>query len=70
MMIKLTKLLSPGKDKIYPPWQGMQYMHNMYAGKCKFAEINNDHYPLKFTSAKELLSKFLAGEIEVYQPKG
>ena len=67
-MITLTKLTAPGKGKVYPSWQGMQYMHNMYVGECKFKTLDNQRYPIRFTSAKELLSRFLAGEIKAYEP--
>ncbi|MBN2242273.1 MAG: hypothetical protein JW793_06245 [Acidobacteria bacterium] len=65
-MIKLTRLAVPGKGKTYPPWQGMQYMHGMYAGKCKLPDLDNSRYPIRFTAAKELLSGFLAGQVETY----
>ncbi len=54
-IIKITKFLSPETDELYPPWQGMQYMHNMYSGIAKFDRIDNERYPLKWTTAKDLL---------------
>lgn len=65
-MITMTKLTTPDKGKTYPPWQGMQYMHTIYKGDCKFKHLDNDRYPMEFTSAKELLQKFLNGDVVVY----
>jgi len=68
LMINLTKRTTPDKGKIYPPWQGMQYMYSMYKGECKFKKLDNDRYPVAFTSAKVLLGDFLAGRITKYLP--
>ncbi len=59
VLIKMTKTFTPDKGEIYPPWQGMQYMHNMYSGKPKFLSLDNDRYPMKWTQARNLLSDFL-----------
>ncbi len=58
-IIGLTKLLTKETNELYPPWQGMQYMHNMYSGVAKFDKIDNDRYQMKWVTAKELLSQFL-----------
>ncbi len=58
-MIGLTRALTPTSDEIYPAWQGMQYMHNMYAGIAKFASVDNDRYPMRWTSARQVLTQFL-----------
>jgi nucleoside-diphosphate-sugar epimerase len=69
-MIGMTKFFTPGAGKKYPPWQGMQYMHSMYSGQCKFERLDNQRYPMKFTDAKTYLKEFLAGKIPKYQLKG
>jgi nucleoside-diphosphate-sugar epimerase len=58
-LIAMTKLCVPGGDEIYPPWQGMQYMHNMYLGKCKFTALDHARYPMKFTTVRQVLSAHL-----------
>jgi NmrA-like family len=58
-IIGLTKLLTNKTDALYPPWQGMQYMHNMYSGVAKFDKVDNDRYKMKWVTAKELLGQFL-----------
>lgn len=57
-IIGLTKLLSKETNELYPPWQGMQYMHNMYSGVAKLDKVDNDRYDMKWTTAKELLGQF------------
>jgi nucleoside-diphosphate-sugar epimerase len=58
-IIGLTKLMSKETNELYPPWQGMQYMHNMYSGVAKFDKIDNDRYKMKWTTTKELIGNFL-----------
>lgn len=58
-MIWLTRAFSPSRDDIYPPWQGMQYMHNMYAGFAKFPSLDNDRYPMRWTNAREVVARHL-----------
>jgi hypothetical protein len=31
-MINVMRLAMPAKDETYPPWQGMQYLHDMFSG--------------------------------------
>ncbi len=69
-MIGMTKFFSPSVRRKYPPWQGMQYMHSMYAGQCKFERLDNQRYPMKFTNARTYLDGFLQGKISRYQLKG
>lgn len=69
-MIGMTKFFSPGVGKKYPPWQGMQYMHSMYSGLCKFERLDNQRYPMKFTDARTYLKGFLEGRVSKYQLKG
>ena len=43
-LIKLMQVLMPAKDEVFPPWQGMQYLHNMFEGRVKFTRLDNDRY--------------------------
>ena len=57
MLIKVARMLAPGEKEIFPAWQGMQYMHNMFDGRAKLEPLDNERYPdIKWTSAKELLA--------------
>ena len=56
-LIKLARAVSPQKDAVYPPWQGMQYMHNMFSGRAKLEPLDNDRYPgLRWTTVREVLA--------------
>ena len=56
-IIKLARVIEPGKDKLYPAWQGMQYMRNMIDGRAIIKTLDNNRYPtMKWTSAKDVLA--------------
>jgi len=60
IMIKIARTVAPGKEDLYPAWQGMQYMHNMMKGKTIFMNLDNNRYPdLQWTPVKEVLSAHL-----------
>jgi nucleoside-diphosphate-sugar epimerase len=57
LMIRITRRLAPAPREVFPPWQGMQYLHNMFTGLPKFTTLDNDRYPdLKWTSVREVLA--------------
>jgi nucleoside-diphosphate-sugar epimerase len=57
LMIKVTRRLAPAPTDVFPPWQGMQYLHNMFTGLPKLAPLDNDRYPdIRWTKVQELLS--------------
>jgi len=57
LMIRITRRLAPAPKEVFPPWQGMQYLHNMFTGQPKLAPLDNDRYPdLRWTSVQELLA--------------
>jgi hypothetical protein len=56
-LIKFARIVAPGEKELYPVWQGMQYMRNMFDGRAKLEPLDNERYPdIKWTSAKELLA--------------
>ena len=56
-MIKVTKALMPASNDVFPPWQGMQYLHNMFTGLPKLAPLDNARYPdIRWTSVREVLA--------------
>jgi nucleoside-diphosphate-sugar epimerase len=56
-LIKLTRTLAPGEKELYPAWQGMQYMRNMFDGRAKLEPLDNDRYPrIRWTTARDVLS--------------
>jgi nucleoside-diphosphate-sugar epimerase len=57
LLIKVTRRLAPAPNDVFPPWQGMQYLHNMFTGLPKLAPLDNDRYPdIRWTKVQELLS--------------
>jgi uncharacterized protein YbjT (DUF2867 family) len=60
-MIKVMRTLMPAPRNTFPPWQGMQYMHNMFEGKAVLKPLDNARYPnLKWTQVREVLSAHVA----------
>jgi nucleoside-diphosphate-sugar epimerase len=56
-MIKVARTFAPGEKEIYPAWQGMQYMRNMFDGRATLEPIDNDRYPgIRWTTARDVLS--------------
>ena len=62
VLVALTKTFTPASGALYPPWQGMQYMRNMYSGLPKFPAVDNDRYPMVWTSARDVLARHLAAK--------
>jgi nucleoside-diphosphate-sugar epimerase len=59
-VIRVARFVAPGRDTLYPPWQGMQYMRDMYAGEAKLEPLDNERYPMKWTKVEDLLREALA----------
>lgn len=56
-LIKVTRFLFPQENNVFPAWQGMQYLHNMFSGLAKLTPLDNDRYPdIRWTTAQEFLS--------------
>ncbi|TEY85107.1 hypothetical protein BOTCAL_0017g00200 [Botryotinia calthae] len=58
-IISVLKFVIGGEDtKIMPPWQGIQYMENIFSGKGKLDPLDNDRYPdLKWTTVEKALTE-------------
>jgi nucleoside-diphosphate-sugar epimerase len=57
LLIRFTRLVAPGKGELFPAWQGMQYMRDMFDGRAKLAPLDNDRYPgMRWTTARDVLS--------------
>lgn len=56
-VIKVTKALMPANDDVFPPWQGMQYLHNMFTGLPKLEPLDNARYPeIRWTKVQQVLA--------------
>lgn len=52
-----TKALLPAPNEVFPPWQGMQYLHNMFSGLPKLNPLDNARYPdIRWTPVREMLA--------------
>jgi hypothetical protein len=57
LLIKFTRAMMPTTDELYPPWQGMQYMHNMFEGKALPERLDNDRYGSRtWTTTRDVLA--------------
>ena len=57
-IIRVARTLFPARDALYPPWQGMQYLENMFSGRTKLLPIDNGRYPgIHWTSVQDFLRK-------------
>jgi nucleoside-diphosphate-sugar epimerase len=56
-LIKVARTVAPGEKELYPAWQGMQYMRNMFDGRAKLEPLDNDRYPgIRWTTARDVLA--------------
>ena len=61
-IIAVARALAPQRDAVYPPWQGMQYLKDMFEGRALLEPLDNDRYPgMRWTSAREVLAAHVAG---------
>lgn len=55
-LIKVARTVAPGEKELYPAWQGMQYMRNMFDGRAKLEPLDNDRYPgMRWTTVRDVL---------------
>jgi uncharacterized protein YbjT (DUF2867 family) len=55
-LIKVARKLAPAESEVFPAWQGMQYMRDMFDGRAKLDPLDNDRYPgMKWTTARDVL---------------
>ena len=58
VMIRLARLVAPQRDAVFPPWQGMQYMRDMFSGAGKLDPLDNDRYPgMRWISVRDHLAQ-------------
>jgi hypothetical protein len=56
-LIKVARTVAPGERELYPAWQGMQYMRNMFDGRAKLEPLDNIRYPsIRWTTARDVLA--------------
>ena len=56
-LITFMRVVFPGRGDLYPPWQGMQYLHNMFGGRALLEPLDNDRYPgVRWTTVRDVLA--------------
>ncbi|HEY9165504.1 MAG TPA: hypothetical protein VIS48_05030 [Candidatus Kryptonia bacterium] len=56
-LIKVARTVTPAEKELFPAWQGMQYMRNMFDGRAKLEPLDNDRYPnMRWTTVRDVLS--------------
>lgn len=55
-MIGVTRRLFPGAGQVFPAWQGMQYLHNMFDGRAPSAPVDNARYEVAWTDLRDVLA--------------
>jgi len=56
-LIKVTRAIFPQRSAVYPPWQGMQYLYNMFSGQAKLEPLDNNRYPgIRWTKVRDVLT--------------
>ncbi len=57
LVIKVARALARKSDALYPPWQGMQYLHNMFGGLAQLMPLDNQRYPgMRWTGVRDVLA--------------
>ena len=44
-LIRVARSIAPAEKQLFPAWQGMQYMHNMFDGRARLEPLYYDRYP-------------------------
>jgi nucleoside-diphosphate-sugar epimerase len=58
ILIKITRAVFFMSNALYPPWQGMQYVHNMFSGRAKLEPLDNERYSdIRWTTVRDVLEE-------------
>ena len=57
-MIRIGQFVAPGEQELYPAWQGMQYMRDMFDGRALVQLLDNDRPGMHWTSVRDVLRGF------------
>ena len=58
LMIRVARTLAPGRGAVFPPWQGMQYLRDMFEGRARLTPLDNARYPdLRWTTVQAFLTE-------------
>ena len=56
-----ARRVAPQPGEVFPAWQGMAYMQDMFSGQARLTPLDNDRYPdLTWTSVRK---RFTTGHL-------
>ncbi len=56
-LIRVARFMAPQPRAVFPPWQGLQYLRDMFSGQAKLFPLDNDRYPdIIWTTVEQSLS--------------
>ncbi|WP_237479454.1 NmrA family NAD(P)-binding protein [Lichenibacterium dinghuense] len=56
-LIVAARTVMPGRRAVFPPFQGLQYMRDMFSGRGKLAPLDNARYSdMRWTSVREVVA--------------
>ncbi len=51
---RAARLVAPQPSAVFPPWQGMDYMRDMFSGQARLSPLDNDRYhDVRWTSLRD-----------------
>ena len=57
-IIKVARAFDSETTELYPIWQGMQYLSNMFSGLGSLQALDNERYPhQKWTTVRDVLAR-------------
>ena len=57
LLIRIVRFIAPARDVVFPPWQGMQYLRDMFSGEAKLEPLDNGRYPdIEWTTVRDVLA--------------
>lgn len=58
--IRIAQRVAPQRDAVFPAWQAMQYLENMFSGRAPSGQDDNDRYPdISWTPIEDVLRPWL-----------
>jgi NmrA-like family protein len=58
ILSRIARALSFDRHSVFPPWQGMQYTHDMFDGSARLWPLDNDRYPgMRWTPVVDVLKR-------------
>lgn len=56
-LARIAQVVAPQRDAVFPAWQGVQYVRDMFSGDAQLDPLDNDRYSgLRWTSVREHLA--------------